>query len=144
MSRTVPPPLVLRARKSSESSLRDPPSPSPLRLMHAVPRVHTRGDSGGGLTVSNSATRTAQPSPSKSNRTYDAKQLTQQMQRLGQSHLSPGLPHSLNSSASASVLSLPASASGPSAATPQDSNAWGSLHMYVLPLFNGDALRLPM
>ncbi|KAH7108185.1 HbrB-domain-containing protein [Auriculariales sp. MPI-PUGE-AT-0066] len=113
--------------------------------MHAVPRVHSRGDSGGGLTVNTNGSRSAQISPSKTaNRTYDSQLVSREMRRLGQT-LSPSIQNNLSNAASASVLSLPASSSGQLVqSTSQDGNAWGSLHQQVLPLFNGDALRLPI
>ena len=59
---------------------------SPRRLealMHAS-KNHSRGDSGGGLTVATNGSRAAQLSPSKVNRTYDSKLVSREMHRLGQ------------------------------------------------------------
>lgn len=82
-------------------------------------------------------------------RTYDARLVSREMHRLGNlTHLPTHLPTSLTaaSSASVSTLTLPTSASVsalPSLSTERD-NPFQSLHVHVLPLFNGEPLRVPM
>ena len=81
---------------------------------------------------------------STTGRTYDARLVSREMHRLGNlSHLPTHLPTSLPSS---STLNLPTTAS--SSALPNTSSgkddSWGSLHVHVLPLFNGEPLRVPM
>lgn len=82
---------------------------------------------------------------STTGRTYDARLVSREMHRLGNlSHLPTHLPASL--AASASNLNLPTTVSSstlPSTSSGKD-DSWGSLHVHVLPLFNGEPLRVPM
>jgi hypothetical protein len=76
-------------------------------------------------------------------RTYDAKLVSREMHRLG-----AGLVPALAASAAAAASSISLPQSGPSInALPVQGladNPWGRVHLYLLPLFNGDALRVPM
>jgi hypothetical protein len=99
--------------------------------------------------------RAYQPMPcsnylqSTTGRTYDSRLVSREMHRLGNlSHLPGHLPASLSAAAlaSTSTLTLPATVSSstlPSSLSERD-NPWGALHVHVLPLFNGEPLRVPM
>jgi hypothetical protein len=69
------------------------------------------------------------------------------MHRLGNL---TGLPAALapvlvtSASAAASTISLPSSGGGTPVPATHADNPWGALHMYLLPLFNGEPLRVPM
>ncbi|KAF9451276.1 HbrB-domain-containing protein [Macrolepiota fuliginosa MF-IS2] len=75
-------------------------------------------------------------SPSKGSygRTYDAKLVSREMHRLA-----PQL-----SSSSSMSLVPPGSISQVSLATTSSTDPWGALHVHVLPLFNGEPLRIPI
>ncbi|EJD52698.1 HbrB-domain-containing protein [Auricularia subglabra TFB-10046 SS5] len=133
--------------------------PSPVTAVLPASRAHTRQESNNVLasashsvlSIPASVAARAQISPSKAShsvRTYDSKLVSREMHRLGQmAHLAPGVnPQALAVSASASALSLPASSSAQSASATilSERDSWGSLHMHVLPLFNREALRLPI
>ena len=89
-------------------------------------------------------------------RTYDARLVSREMHRLGTlspAHSHAHLPHvhlpaALAPAASASTLTLPPTAAAASAALPslgtERDNPWGALHVHVLPLFNGEPLRVPI
>lgn len=86
-----------------------------------------------------------------STRTYDSKLVQREMHRLGtlaHNHLpSIGLapPISTVPSSSSSHPSLVnASQSNLLSSGVQIENPWAALHVHVLPLFNGDPLRVPM
>lgn len=78
----------------------------------------------------------AHTSPSKSSygRTYDAKLVSREMHRLAP-QLSSSSTMSLVSSGSVSQASL---------ASTNSQDPWGALHVHVLPLFNGEPLRIPI
>lgn len=83
-------------------------------------------------------------SPSKV-RTYDSKLVTREMHRLGNLAYLPNYAQSLNSAASSATLVSANSISPPSlVAGPSADNPWGALHVLVLPLFNGEPLRIPI
>jgi hypothetical protein len=85
-----------------------------------------------------------------SGRTYDSKLVSREMHRLGalaHGHLPAALAAPLSAAGSANSLAMP----GPSnmsgvniASAPGGDNPWGSLHVDLLPLFNGEPLRIPM
>jgi len=78
-------------------------------------------------------------------RTYDSKLVSREMHRLGNLAYLPNYAQSLNSAASSATLVSANSISPPSlAAGPSADNPWGALHVLVLPLFNGEPLRIPM
>ncbi|PFH51998.1 hypothetical protein AMATHDRAFT_2487 [Amanita thiersii Skay4041] len=93
-------------------------------------------------TVSSVSKSHTSPSKAPYNRTYDSKLVTREMHRLGvPSPLAP----SISNISSVASLSLPA----PSAMTPvlsqsTSTDPWRSLHVHVLPLFNGEPLRIPI
>ncbi|TRM69700.1 HbrB-like-domain-containing protein [Schizophyllum amplum] len=84
-------------------------------------------------------------SPAKPHgRTYDSKLVTREMHRLGNlAHLPAGL-------AGAAAIAAPAVATAnipapvPAASTSAGGDPWGALHVHVLPLFNGEPLRIPI
>jgi hypothetical protein len=84
----------------------------------------------------------AHTSPSKASygRTvYDSKLVTREMHRLGT--LNPAM----SQNASSSTLSLPSTGTTQaSMAATNNNDPWGALHVHVLPLFNGEPLRIPM
>ncbi|KZP34332.1 HbrB-domain-containing protein [Athelia psychrophila] len=110
-------------------------------------------------TVTGSSSK-AHTSPSKmtTGRTYDARLVSREMHRLGtltnphlgppSTHLAPSLVPTPSASASASNITLPTLATPPPLALPslatERDNPWGSLHVHVLPLFNGEPLRVPI
>jgi hypothetical protein len=140
----LPPPPPIRERGDSL------PSNSPSIQIPTVPGSHIRS------------------SPQKSIRTYDSKLISREMDRLGMitpmsstthvhslSHSAiPSLPHAITPATSTAGLSLVPSLahshssgasimSSSSSSTPPASDApWSALHVYVLPLFNGEPLRL--
>lgn len=122
-------------------------SVSSSQLLH--PHSHTKADSGStsspSISPSNSlmnASSTtinipkAHSSPSKGShgRTYDAKLVSREMHRLA-----PQLP-------SSSTMSLvpPGNISQLNLASTNSQDPWGLLHVHVLPLFNGEPLRIPI
>ncbi|KAI0063525.1 HbrB-domain-containing protein [Artomyces pyxidatus] len=66
------------------------------------------------------------------------------MHRLGNlAHLPVALAPSISAGASSTTLALPTSAIPPPNLASAD-NPWGTLHVLVLPLFNGEPLRIPI
>ena len=73
-------------------------------------------------------------------RTYDSKLVSREMHRLGNfAHLNP-TPFTL---ATSSSTNLPQSVASMNSSASSD-NPWGALHIHVLPLFNGEPLRVPV
>ncbi|KAH9913454.1 HbrB-like-domain-containing protein, partial [Epithele typhae] len=116
-------------------------------------RTHSRGDSGLPLSVPGSMASSSpqmskpNPSPSKpsSARTYDSKLVSREMHRLGTLAHLPSTTVSLSAaSASSLALAMPASTAPSLAQTLSNDNPWTSLHVLVLPLFNGEPLRVPI
>ncbi|KAH9830727.1 HbrB-domain-containing protein [Rhodofomes roseus] len=120
-------------------------------------RTHSRGDSASGtpreLTASPVPTMASatthqkgHTSPTKASaRTYDSKLVSREMHRLGNlahSHL-PTLAPSLAASQNASSHTL-VSSSLPSISSTSSNDPWQALHVHVLPLFNGEPLRVPI
>ncbi|KAG6857285.1 hypothetical protein H0H87_007119 [Tephrocybe sp. NHM501043] len=66
-------------------------------------------------------------------RTYDSKLVSREMHRLGNLSAAPAVPPA-PSPLPAPPQSLPSTSTEP----------WGALHVHVLPLFNGEPLRIPM
>ncbi|TFK25492.1 HbrB-domain-containing protein [Coprinopsis marcescibilis] len=121
-----------------------------------LPHGHSRGDSSAtsvslspstapmasSASLANAAK--AHTSPSKQ-RTYDPKLVTREMHRLGNMSQLSSLAPQLSSAPSATSLSLPPpSMSQVSLASTSTTDPWGSLHVHVLPLFNGEPLRIPI
>lgn len=78
-------------------------------------------------------------------RTYDPKVVSREMQRLG--NLVPSaLAPQLSTAPSVTSLALPPTGSTVQTTTSSSSSndPWGALHVHVLPLFNGEPLRIPM
>ncbi|KAF9653345.1 HbrB-domain-containing protein [Thelephora ganbajun] len=124
----------------------DPKSSSTTFL---PPRSHSRVDSNSNRDApSNMSSSTLasvnkqHPSPSKGSmgRTYDSKLVSREMHRLGNfTHLNPTpFTHTTSSS-----TNLPQSVPNMSSSASPD-NPWGALHVHVLPLFNGEPLRVPV
>ncbi|KAJ7647492.1 HbrB-like-domain-containing protein [Roridomyces roridus] len=91
----------------------------------------------------------AHTSPSKVSygRTYDSKLVSREMHRLGNlaGHLPAGLAPGLSQAPSVTSLALPAPGSMAQVnLASTSSDPWGALHVYVLPLFNGEPLRIPI
>lgn len=86
-------------------------------------------------------------SPSKASygRTYDSKLVSREMHRLGNlAHLPSALAPPISSAPSVSSLNLPAPGSQVSLASSSIADPWKALHVHVLPLFNGEPLRIPI
>lgn len=67
------------------------------------------------------------------------------MHRLGNLAYLPSYAQSLNAVSSSTALVAANTIAPPSlAAGPSADNPWGALHVHVLPLFNGEPLRIPM
>ncbi|PPQ99733.1 hypothetical protein CVT24_009716 [Panaeolus cyanescens] len=116
------------------------------QLLH--PHSHSRADSSlnapalssASLSVSSTSTSKPHTSPSKPsyNRTYDSKVVTREMNRLNRA------PQMVNAPSTGSLG--PQAGTLTQAAMPSLSTAepWETLHVYVLPLFNGEPLRVPI
>ncbi|KAF7977425.1 hypothetical protein HWV62_3572 [Athelia sp. TMB] len=121
------------------------------------PRSHSRADSapreaafpGGSmpapsssnLSMNSAAASKPHTSPSKTTagRTYDARLVSREMHRLGT--LSPAHSHVHLPHAHLPAAPLPPA---PTPAADERDNPWGALHVHVLPLFNGEPLRVPI
>ncbi|TFK75319.1 HbrB-domain-containing protein [Pluteus cervinus] len=94
--------------------------------------------------ISMASTTKSHTSPSKASygRTYDSKFVSREMHRLGNLGHAPPLA----SVPSAASLSLPApgTMAQASLASQPSTEPWETLHVYVLPLFNGEPLRGPI
>ncbi|KAF8891702.1 HbrB-like-domain-containing protein [Infundibulicybe gibba] len=93
--------------------------------------------------LSNAPKTHTSPSKASYGRTYDSKLVSREMHRLG--GLPSGLTPQLSTAPSVTSLSLPppssmaqVNSSNPTA------DPWGALHVHVLPLFNGEPLRIPI
>ncbi|KAJ8522745.1 hypothetical protein ONZ45_g757 [Pleurotus djamor] len=110
------------------------------QLLHSRPSdqsLPSREQAASPTPMMSSTTSKAHTSPSKPmyGRTYDTKLVQKEMHRLGS--LAPNLPPALSP---APVLPNPPSAPLSSSS----SDPWTTLHIYVLPLFNGEPLRIPI
>ncbi|CAL1707939.1 unnamed protein product [Somion occarium] len=137
---------------SSNSTLR----PSPIAPQLLPTRSQSRADSLNavsreataspvpGVSASSNQPNKGHASPSKPSgtRTYDSKLISREMHRLGNLAHLPSLNPSL-SSASTTTLNLPPTTSNIASLSTTD-NPWTTLHVYVLPLFNGEPLRVPI
>ncbi|TDL26132.1 HbrB-domain-containing protein [Rickenella mellea] len=137
-SGTPIPASLLPPRKDSRS---DSPQLAPAASVASVAASHLTA------MASPPSTSKLHTSPSKAvvstGRTYDAKLVTREMHRLGTlAHLPGIVAPSLAAAASSTSLALP---SAPAiAASSSGDSAWAQLHVHVLPLFNGDPLRIPI
>ncbi|KAH9170146.1 HbrB-domain-containing protein [Lactarius sanguifluus] len=94
--------------------------------------------------TSGGASSKVHTSPSKV-RTYDSKLVSREMHRLGNLAYLPNYAQSLNAATSSTTLVATSSIAPPSlTAGPSADNPWGLLHVHVLPLFNGEPLRIPI
>ncbi|KAH9060361.1 HbrB-domain-containing protein [Lactarius deliciosus] len=94
--------------------------------------------------TSGGASSKVHTSPSKV-RTYDSKLVSREMHRLGNLAYLPNYAQSLNAATSSTTLVATSSIAPPSlTAGPSTDNPWGLLHVHVLPLFNGEPLRIPI
>lgn len=85
-------------------------------------------------------------SPSSQTSYGPSKLVSREMHRLGNlAHLPAGLAPSISQTASLSTMAIPTAGSTPSSmASTSSGDPWGALHVHVLPLFNGEALKIPM
>jgi len=127
----------------------------PSQLLH--PHSHTRNDSTTASSTTTFPTMTApssmpnvvksHSSPSKASygRTYDSKLVSREMHRLGNlAHLPSALAPPISSAPSVSSLNLPAPGSQVNLVSGSTADPWKALHVHVLPLFNGEPLRIPI
>ncbi|KAG8902461.1 Dicer-like protein 1 [Tulasnella sp. 403] len=149
----LPPPPPLRERGDSSSSQQGPPTNS------SAPSVST-------IQIPASSSSNVRSSPQKTQiRTYDSKLISREMDRLAMhnptpplhahshSHSHTGALHALSAAGSVSTLTLvpslahstvaPALTAGSSIPTTSD-DPWSNFHVHVLPLFNGEPLRMPI
>lgn len=80
-------------------------------------------------------------------RTYDSKLVSREMHRLGNlGHLPSALAPQLSAAPSVTSLTLPppGGMSQIIVSSTSTTDPWGTLHVHVLPLFNGEPLRIPM
>ena len=78
-------------------------------------------------------------------RTYDSKLVSREMHRLGSLAYLPNYVPTLNSGTSSTTHVATSSIAPSNIATGSSGdNPWGTLHVLVLPLFNGEPLRIPM
>lgn len=78
-------------------------------------------------------------------RTYDSKLVSREMHRLGSLAYLPHYAPNLNAGTSSTPLVATSSIAPPNLVPGSASdNPWGTLHVLVLPLFNGEPLRIPM
>ena len=67
------------------------------------------------------------------------------MHRLGNLAHLPSIAPSLSAAASSTIaLAMPAASTPNLAATLANEGPWQSIHVLVLPLFNGEPIRMPM
>ncbi|KAI0743175.1 HbrB-like-domain-containing protein [Daedaleopsis nitida] len=148
-SHSNPPPQTL-AQRAGTSPLQIPASLLPAR-------AHSRGDSGlngaqSPVSPSSMAAPAGQlnkghtsPSKASSTRTYDSKLVSREMHRLGNLAHLPSLAPSISAPQTSISLNMaPASAPSISSTISGNENTWQSLHVLVLPLFNGEQLRYPI
>ncbi|KAH9992941.1 HbrB-like-domain-containing protein [Russula vinacea] len=94
--------------------------------------------SGGGSKVHTS------PSKVRRARSYDSKLVSREMHRLGSLAYLPHYAPSLNTGIPSTTLASTSSISPPNLTPGGVDNPWGTLHVLVLPLFNGEPLRFPI
>ncbi|KAJ3539267.1 hypothetical protein NMY22_g4814 [Coprinellus aureogranulatus] len=107
------------------------PSPSPAPMASAS-------------STSNVAKSHTSPSKSSYGRTYDSKLVTREMHRLNLAHLPSALttqPSTAPSVSSLTLNSVPAGTSQVSILS-TTTDPWSALHVHVLPLFNGEGLKI--
>ncbi|KAJ7675092.1 HbrB-like-domain-containing protein [Mycena rosella] len=162
-----PPQDSPRRRSSSDSATtpRPPPAPVPRfldqtrsppdrRLAFITEKLAHRVDlalaqtagMASSAAMGGSKTHTS-PSKASYGRTYDSKLVSREMHRLGNlAHLPAGLAPGLSQAPSVTSLALPApgSMAQVSLASTSSADPWGALHVHVLPLFNGEPLRIPI
>ncbi|KAG5646283.1 hypothetical protein DXG03_003879 [Asterophora parasitica] len=118
---------------SRDESVHTPPPPSPQ---------HTMASSSSIASVSKAHTS---PSKASYGRTYDSKLVSREMHRLGTlAHLPSALTPPIATAPLATSLTMPAAGAPANLASSSTSDPWGALHVHVLPLFNGEPLRIPI
>ncbi|KAJ7134988.1 HbrB-like-domain-containing protein [Mycena crocata] len=156
-------PASPRRRTSSDSTPRPPTAPTPRfidrtppadnrRLAFITDKLAHRVDAAlaqNAHMAASAAASKVHTSPSKASygRTYDSKLVSREMHRLGNlAHLPAGLAPALSQAPSVTSLALPApgSMAQVSLASTSSADPWGALHVHVLPLFNGEPLRIPI
>lgn len=78
---------------------------------------------------------------------YNSKLVSREMHHLGTlTHLPGALGPGITAASATSLALLPQGAIGAAGmpAAPAGDNPWALLHVHVLPLFNGEPLRIPM
>ncbi|KAG8910381.1 hypothetical protein FRC02_007237, partial [Tulasnella sp. 418] len=149
----LPPPPPLRERGDSNPSPVTSAGASTSTLVNNGPAT---------IQIPSVPSSSVRASPQKSQiRTYDSKLISREMDRLAatmhtpppimHSHSGSSHTHSITPAGSTSTLTLvpshaaSASMSVSSSNPPLSSdNPWSTLHVLVLPLFNGEALRVPL
>ncbi|PPQ89541.1 hypothetical protein CVT25_012213 [Psilocybe cyanescens] len=111
--------------KDTSTSLKN--SLHPSQLLH--PHLHSRAES----------------SSASYGRTYDSKLVSREMHRLG-SLVPSALAPQLSTAPSVASLAVPPSGSlsQSNVSSTSTTDPWGALHVHVLPLFNGEPLRIPI
>ncbi|OCH90237.1 HbrB-domain-containing protein [Obba rivulosa] len=96
-----------------------------------------------GMAASASQPGKGHPSPSKASsiRTYDSKLVSREMHRLGNLAHLPALSPSLSNAPSTASVNM-VSSSASSTLNASGESPWNSLNVEVLPLFNGERLRI--
>ncbi|KAJ7497130.1 HbrB-like-domain-containing protein, partial [Mycena latifolia] len=156
-----------RRRSSSDSATpRPPPAPVPRfldpartpqpdrrlafitdKLAHRVDLALAQNAAMASSSAMGSSKVHTSPSKASYGRTYDSKLVSREMHRLGNlAHLPAGLAPGLSQAPSVTSLALPApgSMAQVSLASTSSADPWGALHVHVLPLFNGEPLRIPI
>ncbi|KAF9484479.1 HbrB-domain-containing protein [Pholiota conissans] len=141
------------AGKDSSTNLKGSLHPSQLLHPHSHSKTESNSTIAPALTPPGMASTSPLTSVTKAHttptkvpfgRTYDPKLVSREMQRLG--NLVPALAPQLSTAPSVTSLTLPQTAGLAQASTSSTSNSdpWGALHVHVLPLFNGEPLRIPI
>ncbi|KAF5325680.1 hypothetical protein D9611_000140 [Ephemerocybe angulata] len=118
-----------KADSNSVTPVSQSPSPAPMASSSSI---------------ANAARSHTSPSKSSYGRTYDSKLVTKEMHRLNLAHLPSALTSQPSAAPSVSSLALPTGPTGMSqVSTPSTTtDPWSALHVHVLPLFNGEGLKV--
>ncbi|KJA27755.1 hypothetical protein HYPSUDRAFT_34894 [Hypholoma sublateritium FD-334 SS-4] len=140
--------------KDTSTNLKNSLHPSQLLHPHSHSRVESSSTTAPSLssTMASSSALTsankAHASPSKVpfGRTYDPKVVSREMQRLGNLVVPSSLAPQLSQAPSVTSLALPPPGNTVQAnvSSSSSNDPWGALHVHVLPLFNGEPLRIPI
>ncbi|KAL6308180.1 HbrB-like-domain-containing protein [Sparassis latifolia] len=149
-------PELLLSAASGSSALIQRSSPIPSQFLPV--RSHSRAESTLGtiprepspsptpMTATSGAQVKGHISPTKasSSRTYDSKLVSREMHRLGNLAHLPSLTPALSAAQSTVSLGMAPSAGSSMSSGSSGENPWASLHVHILPLFNGEPLRVPL